>query len=307
MAILNTTTLNNLRTTIRGEFNIAFKNANANSLYKRLATTIVSSSKTNTYDWLGKFPQMREWVGQRVVKDMTESSYQITNKKYESTLGVDRADIEDDNLGLYSTIARSMGQEAKDFLDRKVAALLKDGFNSLCYDGQNFFDDSHPVYPKTDGTGEASLVSNIYKKTDSDAGTPWYLLSLNRPLKPLIHQERTKMELEALTDPKDETVFMEDKVRYGIRYRGNFGYGLWQQAVASKADLNADNFEKAYQLMQGFKRDGGDPMGIMPTALVVPPSLQSDAEKILNVAQLENGGGNINYNKVELIVNSWLE
>ena len=179
MAILNTTTLNNLRTTIRGEFNIAFKNANANSLYKRLATTIVSSSKTNTYDWLGKFPQMREWVGQRVVKDMTESSYQITNKKYESTLGVDRADIEDDNLGLYSTIAQSMGQEANDFLDRKVAALLKDGFNSLCYDGQNFFDDSHPVYPKTDGTGDASLVSNIYKKTESDAGTPWYLLSLN--------------------------------------------------------------------------------------------------------------------------------
>lgn len=307
MAILNTTTLNNLRTTIRGEFNIAFKNANANSLYKRLATTIVSSSKTNTYDWLGKFPQMREWVGQRVVKDMTESSYQITNKKYESTLGIDRADIEDDNLGLYSTIAQSMGQEANDFLDRKVAALLKDGFNSLCYDGQNFFDDSHPVYPKTDGTGDASLVSNIYKKTESDAGTPWYLLSLNRPLKPLIHQERTKMELEALTDPKDETVFMEDKIRYGIRYRGNFGYGLWQQAVASKADLNADNFEKAYQLMQGFKRDGGDPMGIMPTALVVPPSLQSDAEKILKVAQLENGGGNINYNKVELIVNSWLE
>lgn len=307
MAILNTTTLNNLRTTIRGEFNIAFKNANANSLYKRLATTIVSSSKTNTYDWLGKFLQMREWVGQRVVKDMTESSYQITNKKYEATLGVDRADIEDDNLGLYSTIAQSMGQEANDFLDRKVAALLKDGFNSLCYDGQNFFDDSHPVYPKTDGTGDASLVSNIYKKTESDAGTPWYLLSLNRPLKPLIHQERTKMELEALTDPKDETVFMEDKIRYGIRYRGNFGYGLWQQAVASKADLNADNFEKAYQLMQGFKRDGGDPMGIMPTALVVPPSLQSDAEKILKVAQLENGGGNINYNKVELIVNSWLE
>lgn len=307
MSILNTTTLNNLRTTIRGEFNIAFKKANAESMYKRLATTIVSSSKTNTYDWLGKFPQMREWVGQRVVKDMTESSYQITNKKYEATLGVDRADIEDDNLGLYSTIAQSMGQEANDFLDRGVAALLKDGFASLCYDGQNFFDDSHPVYPKTDGTGNASLVSNIYKKTDNDAGTPWYLLSLNRPLKPLIHQERTKMELEALTDPKDETVFMEDKIRYGIRYRGNFGYGLWQQAVASKADLDAANFEEAYKLMQGFKRDGGDPMGIMPTALVVPPSLQSNAEKILKVAQLANGGGNINYNKVELIVNPWLE
>lgn len=306
MAIVNSATLNNLRTTVRGEFNIAFKNANATSLYKRLATTIKSTSKTNTYDWLGKFPQMREWVGKRVLKDMSEASYQITNKKYEATLGVDRADIEDDNLGLYSTIAQSMGQEANDFLDREIAKLLKNGFTSTCYDGQNFFDEEHPVFEKVDGTGSKKLVSNIYKKTSSDSSEPWYLLSLDRPLKPLIHQERTGMELESLTDPKDESVFMEDLVRYGIRYRGNFGYGLWQQAVASKADLDADAFEAAYKQMQEFKRDGGDPMGIRATALVVSPSLQSAAEKILKRTVLDNGAGNINYNKVELIVNPWL-
>ena len=306
MAIINAETLNNLRTTIRGEFNIAFKNANAESMYKRLATTIPSTSKTNTYDWLGKFPQMHEWVGKRVLKDMSESSYQITNKKYESTLGVERTDIEDDNLGLYSAIAQSMGQEANDFLDREVAKLLTNGFSATCYDGQNFFDEEHPVYPNTDGTGTATLVSNIFKKTASDNGTPWFLLSLNRPLKPLIHQERTKMELESLTDVKVEGVFMEDQYRFGIRYRGNFGYGLWQQALASKADLDDANFEAAYTQMQGFKRDGGDPMGIMPTALVVPPELQSDAEKILKRTTLANGAGNINYNKVELIVNPWL-
>ena len=306
MAIISNQTLNSLRTTIRGEFNIAFKNANANSMYKRLATTITSASKTNTYDWLGKFPQMREWVGKRVVKDMAESSYQITNKKYEATLGVDRADIEDDNLGLYATIAQSMGQEANDFLDREVAKLLKNGFEATGYDGQNFFDDSHPVYPNADGTGKAETVSNIYKKSDADSATPWYLLSLNRPLKPLIHQQRTGMELESLTDTKDESVFMEDLYRYGIRYRGNFGYGLWQQAVASKADLDDTAFEKAYELMQSFRRDGGDPMGILPTALVVPPSLQSAAERILKRTVLDNGAGNVNYNKVELIVNPWL-
>lgn len=306
MAIVSNTTLNNLRTTIRGEFNIAFKNANANSMYKRLATTIVSASKTNTYDWLGKFPQMREWVGKRVIKDMAESSYQITNKKYESTLGVDRADIEDDNLGLYSTIAQSMGQEASDFLDRKIAELLKDGFTATCYDGQNFFDDEHPVYPNADGTGTASLVSNIYKKTDSDDGTPWFLLSLNRPLKPLIHQQRTGMEMESLTDAKDESVFMEDVYRYGIRYRGNFGYGLWQQAVASKAGLDDSAFEKAYELMQSFKRGRHDSHRVAAVALVVPPSLQSAAEKILKRTTLDNGAGNVNYNKVELIVNPWL-
>ena len=306
MAIVNSATLNNLRTTVRGEFNIAFKNANATSLYKRLATTIKSTSKTNTYDWLGKFPQMREWVGKRVLKDMSEASFQITNKKYEATLGVDRADIEDDNLGLYSTIAQSMGQEANDFLDREIAKLLKNGFTSTCYDGQNFFDEEHPVFEKADGTGSKKLVSNIYKKTTSDSSEPWYLLSLDRPLKPLIHQERTEMELESLTDTKDESVFMEDVYRFGIRYRGNFGYGLWQQAVASKADLDADAFEAAYKQMQEFKRDGGDPMGIRATALVVSPSLQSAAEKILKRTVLDNGAGNINYNKVELIVNPWL-
>lgn len=306
MAIVNSATLNNLRTTVRGEFNIAFKNANATSLYKRLATTIKSTSKTNTYDWLGKFPQMREWVGKRVLKDMSEASYQITNKKYEATLGVDRADIEDDNLGLYSTIAQSMGQEANDFLDREIAKLLKNGFAATCYDGQNFFDEEHPVFEKVDGTGSKKFVSNIYKKSPSDSSEPWFLLSLDRPLKPLIHQERTEMELESLTDTKDESVFMEDVYRYGIRYRGNFGYGLWQQAVASKAALDSDAFEAAYKQMQEFKRDGGDPMGIRATALVVSPSLQSAAEKILKRTVLDNGAGNINYNKVELIVNPWL-
>lgn len=306
MAIITNTALENLRTTVRGEFKIAFQNANANSLYKKLATEIKSASKTNTYGWLSKFPQMREWVGDRVVKSMLESSYAIENKKYESTLGVDRADIEDDNLGQYSAIAQSMGQEANDFLDRKVAALLKDGFDSLCYDGQKFFDEEHPVFANADGTGTKTLVSNIFKKTASDSGSAWFLVSLNRPLKPFILQQRTGMEMESITDTKNDTVFTKDLYQYGIRWRGNFGYGLWQQALASKAELNADNFEAALAQAQSFKRDGGDPMGIRPTALVVPASLEADAKKILERLTLENGEGNINYHAVELIVNPWL-
>lgn len=306
MAIISNATLDTLRTTVRGEFKIAFQNANANSLYKRLVTEVKSTSKTNTYGWLSKFPQMREWVGDRVVKSMSESSYAIENKKYESTLGVDRADIEDDNLGQYSAIAQSMGQEANDFLDRKVAALLKDGFDSLCYDGQKFFDEEHPVFANADGTGTKTLVSNIFKKTASDSGSAWFLVSLNRPLKPFILQQRTGMEMESITDTKNDTVFTKDLYQYGIRWRGNFGYGLWQQALASKAELNADNFEAALAQAQGFKRDGGDPMGIRPTALVVPASLEAAARKILERDTLENGEGNINYHVVELIVNPWL-
>ena len=306
MPINTDQTLNLLRTTVRGEFKNAFLEANANSVYKKLVTEIPSSTKSNTYGWLSKFPQMRKWVGDRVVKDMSESSYQIENEKYEATLGVSREDIEDDNLAQYSAIARSMGQEANDFLDRKVAELIKQGFDNTCYDGQHFFDDEHPVYPNADGTGTAALVSNIYKKTENDSGDPWFLLSLNKELKPFILQNRTGMEMDEITDNKNETVFMKDQYLYGIRYRGNRGYGLWQQAVASKAALDADSFEAALAKMMSFKRDGGDPMGITPTTLLVPPSLRSAAKKVIDRLTLENGEGNINYKAVEIIVNPWL-
>lgn len=311
MAIVTNETLNALRTTLRGEFRTAFQNASAASFYGKLSTLIQSSSKTNTYDWLSKFPQMREWVGKRVLKSMGEASYQITNKKYEATLGVERTDIEDDNLGLYRTIAQSMGQEAGEFLDREIAKLMKSGFAVLCYDGQNFFDKEHPVYPNADGTKEdddstTERVSNIYEKTAGENNEPWFLLSLNRPLKPFILQQRTQMEFESITDTKDESVFLEDKYMHGIRWRGNFGFGLWQQAVGSKSELTAEAFEGAYKMMQQFKRDGGDPMGIVPSTLVVSPSNQSAAEKILKAQFLDSGASNINYQKVELIVNPWL-
>lgn len=36
--------------------------------YTAVAMTIPSNTATNTYAWLGKFPQMREWVGSRQIE-----------------------------------------------------------------------------------------------------------------------------------------------------------------------------------------------------------------------------------------------
>lgn len=92
--------------------------------------------------------------------------------------------------------------------------------------------------------------------------TAWYLLDVSRPLKPFIFQERTTPELQVITNPDNDTVFMKDKIPYGIRYRCNGGYGFWQQAVCCTDDLTADNFELALATMQGFKADGGRPLGL---------------------------------------------
>ena len=302
--IITTNVLQNLLTMFKGEFNQQLRSLEASSLHKIIATTIKSNSKSNTYGWLGRFPQLREWVGDRIFENIKNSSYVIENKKYEATLNVEREDIEDDNLGMYSPMAKAMADEFIAFLNRNLAFLLKNGFSTACFDGKKFFDE-HPVFAKADGTGDSSDVSNIYGDPDAE-GSPWFLLSLSGSLKPLIIQERITPEFDHITDTKNDTVFIKDQYIYGLRYRGSFGYGFWQQAVASKEELIPANYESARLMMRQFKRDGGDPLGIVPTHLVVSADNESAARKILEAQLIDGGDSNINYHTAELIVSPWL-
>lgn len=293
-----------LITSLRTGFSKAFQDALAQTPtdWEKVATRVPSSNASNTYGWLNQFPKLREWVGDRVVKDMAAQGYTVTNKLYEGTVGVRRTDIEDDNVGIYTPLFSEMGRAAKAHGDELVFGLLAAGETTLCYDGQNFFDTDHPVYPNVDGSGTATLVANLQAGT----GAPWYLLDTSRALKPLIFQERTTPELEALTSTQDEMVFMSDTYRYGIRYRCNAGFGFWQMAYKSKATLDAANFNAAMAAMQSLKADGGRPLGIKPTVLVVPPSLRAAAIEIVKNERLASGASNPNFGAVELIVSPWV-
>jgi len=300
MAIITPALLASLRT----GYSKAFQDARISTPtdWEKLATRVPSSSTSNTYGWLNQFPALREWAGARVVKDMAASAYQVQNKLYEGTVGVARTDIEDDNVGVYAPLFSEMGRAAKAHADQLVFALLAAGESTLCYDGQNFFDTDHPVYPNVDGTGTATTVANLQAGTDP----AWYLLDCSRALKPLIFQERTTPELEAMTASNDEGVFTTDAYRYGIRYRCNAGFGFWQLAYKSKAALNATNFNAAMAAMMQVKADGGRPMGVKPTHLVVPPVLRAQALSLIE-AQLTGGGdSNPNYRAVEVVVSPWL-
>ncbi|MGK4383417.1 Mu-like prophage major head subunit gpT family protein [Ectopseudomonas oleovorans] len=68
-----------------------------------------------------------------------------------------------------------------------VFELLQGWLATECYDGQNFFDEEHPVYANTDGTGDVTLVSNMDVPA-ADPGPAWFLLDTTRAVKPLIFQ-----------------------------------------------------------------------------------------------------------------------
>ncbi|EAS1999540.1 Mu-like prophage major head subunit gpT family protein [Salmonella enterica] len=281
----------------------------APSQYQQIAMTVPSSSKSNTYGWLGQFPSLREWVGKRVIKQMQAHGYVINNKTYEGTVGIPRDDFEDDNLGVYGPIFAEMGRAAGVQPDELIFSLLKEGFSQPCYDGQNFFDAEHPVYPEVDGTGDAVNVSNIFKQAEDWKGTPWYLLDCSRAVKPLIFQDRRKAELVTKTQIDDDHVFMENEVLFGASARRAVGFAFWQMAVAMQADLNLDNLWTGWQMMRGFNADGGKKLGLKPTHLVVPTQLEKAATQLLEreLITTQNGtASNEMKGKLKLVVADYL-
>lgn len=295
--LLNSTSLTTLRTSFDASFQRGL--GQAGSQYSRVATTINSTTKTNEYGWLGKFPKMRKWLGDRVVNGIAAHKYSITNEPYENTIGVDRDDIEDDNVGIYGPLFQEMGLATASHPDELVWPLMKDGFNQLCYDGQNYFDTDHPVL---DENGNETSVAN----TDGGAGTPWFLIDDSRALKPIIYQNRRSFTFTAMDDPTDPNVFNKKEFLYGVDGRNNVGFGLWQFAWGSKQTLNKANYEIARQSLMGMKGDYGRPLGIMPKILVVPPALEGKGLEIVNAENDAAGATNVYKGTAELVVVPWL-
>ena len=302
MAIVTPALLQALFTGFKKNFEDAKGEAPAQ--YTKIATVIKSTTKSNTYGWLGKFPSLRKWVGDRVIESMKAHGYQIVNEDFEATVAVDRNDIEDDELGIYAPLFQEMGLAAGIHPDELCFGLLGAGFTTPCYDGQYFFDTDHPVYPKADGTGTPVLSANVVVDAGYQ-GEPWFLLDTSRALKPVIFQDRKSPQLIAMTKVDDEAVFTRKEFRYGVDCRDAAGFGFWQLAFANKRALTPDNLWDAYSKMREFQADGGRKLGVKATMLVVHPSLEKLATQMLE-RELSNSSSNELKGKLELVVADYL-
>ncbi|HHQ4763073.1 TPA: Mu-like prophage major head subunit gpT family protein [Aeromonas veronii] len=302
MAIVTPTLLQALFTGFKKNFEDAKGEAPAQ--YTKIATVIKSTTKSNTYGWLGKFPSLRKWVGDRVIESMKAHGYQIVNEDFEATVAVDRNDIEDDELGIYAPLFQEMGLAAGIHPDELCFGLLGAGFTTPCYDGQYFFDTDHPVYPKADGTGTPVLSANVVVDAGYQ-GEPWFLLDTSRALKPVIFQDRKSPQLIAMTKVDDEAVFTRKEFRYGVDCRDAAGFGFWQLAFANKRALTPDNLWDSFSKMREFQADGGRKLGVKATLLVVPPSLEKLATQMLE-RELANSSSNELKGKLELVVADYL-
>lgn len=144
--LVNAQNLRTLQVGYSAAYQKAFDSQETN--YERIATVIPSSTREQTYGWLGQMPQMREWIGEREIQNLSAYDYTIKNKHFEMTIGVNRDDIEDDVYGSYTPMFQNLGECAALHPDEQVFSILQEGFENKCYDGKEFFSTQHKVNGK---------------------------------------------------------------------------------------------------------------------------------------------------------------
>jgi phage major head subunit gpT-like protein len=286
----------NLTTFFQGAqtiFNKAF--TGFKPLWPQVATLVPSTTSQEDYGWLGSWPRMREWLGDREVMNLAAYDYTIKNKKFESTVAVSRDDLGDDKFGVYNPMFQAMAEAGAEHPDELTFGLLNQGITTQCYDGQYFFDIDHPV--------SGVSVSNV---DNTGAGNYWYVLDARKALKPLIFQRRRDYSLRSMVDLNDEHVFMTDEFLFGVDARVNVGFGFWQMAYASNQTLSGANFGATEAAMLAFKDDNGRPLNVSPSIVVVGPSNVAAARQTFLVDRLANGASNPYFNTVKILTVPWL-
>lgn len=280
-----------LRVGFNSRFNAGL--AAASPIAMAFATPVSSSTKLETYGWLGALPIFRKWVGEKRIKVVEEMAYSLQNDPYEATSGVHKHQIADDNLGIIPQSMSRWGQDAALWPDRLLFDALAAGHQRPCYDGQNFFDSDHPTYQE-----DGSTFSNI----DNTGGSePWYLLDLSKMILPLIWQLREAPHFWMITDPYDSEVAKTGVFGMYAEARGAAGYTFPYLAYRSTAPLNAENYEKARDAMAAYKNHVGDPLEITPTHIVVGVSNRQAAIDLFDKPNLAGGESNTHNKECAII------
>lgn len=153
--LVNKSALDSIFTGLKTIFNNTLKAQPGG--WQATAMEVQSTGAGEDYAWLSRFPKMRKWVGEKFIKVLEAGKYYKSNEDWETTIAVDRNDIEDDRLGIYNTQAMGAGESAAELRDIIVDDLKNGAFAATCMDGQFFYDTDHPLQ---NSDGVASSVSN---------------------------------------------------------------------------------------------------------------------------------------------------
>ncbi len=127
--------------------------------WMQLCTEMNSTKASEKYGFLGANPSMREFRDERQPSGFQENAFTIANKKYESTISINKDAIDDDQYGQIALQVRRLAETVRSYKEECAYTVLCNGDASTygtCYDGNEFFDTSHK-----EGTYYTTNQSNL--------------------------------------------------------------------------------------------------------------------------------------------------
>ncbi|NRA85784.1 MAG: Mu-like prophage major head subunit gpT family protein [Rhizobiales bacterium] len=284
--------MRSLRTGFKATFQKGLKSYT--SLVMPFAEKISSDDEEEIYSWLSEVPSLKEWLGARQVKALSEYDYKVRNKPYEATIEVPRKKIERDKHNSYAIAIKGMGLAAAKWPTQLLTKAIVASFTSPCFDGQNFIDDDHPIYV----AGKQQLFSNFQDGIEE----PWILIDVNQPVLPWIFQEAQKPRFIVKDDPEtSDKVNDNNKNYYSTDVEGAVGYAFWQTVYGSKAELTEANVNAAIDAMADLVNENGDPLDITPTHILIGNKNRSKAVQLFDLKTLAAGGDNSMYRVLKTV------
>ena len=141
------------------------------SWISKLGMLFNSNQESETYNWLGMSPVMREWVGGRQAKGLRHEGITIKNKTFEATLEISIDDLRRDKTGQIMVRIDDLARRTNSHWLSLLTTLITSGTSTDCYDGQYFFDSDHV-------SGSSGTLTNLLTATQvtslniSDADAP---------------------------------------------------------------------------------------------------------------------------------------
>lgn len=185
----------------------------------KTSTVYMPGTQTTVFGFLAEMPLFRQWDGERRAKPLAVGSHSITVRDFEFTFKVSRDDIKYDKYGVLAPSIRGYGIAQERFPSDMVNDAQNAGTSIKCFDGQNFYDTTHPCGLN----GKGATFQNRFTGTDLTAHNIW-------------------VQYEYMTQITDA-----NGKRFGIRPDTlEYGPGLGEKArIALQAEFIAKNVTNA--------------------------------------------------------------
>jgi phage major head subunit gpT-like protein len=139
------------------------------TFFNEVATTLPCATQQTTLAFIDRLPQMRKWIGNRVITNAIARSRTINIDPYEQTLGLDKYIVEDDQLNLFYQGGITMqAQAGANLSDLLISDFIRTANVTVGYDGVPVFSASHPINGGIAGGVAANAPttqSNLYVST----------------------------------------------------------------------------------------------------------------------------------------------